>query len=340
MMHTILNVLDKQKQTVLRLIALDFSKAFDSVEPALLVSKLCTFSYGFPNWSVAWFHDFLHLRYQAVKINGCSSNMLSVRRGLPQGTVSGPYLFCAMINDLKVPYDRTALYKYADDQSLLHWFARGVPDCSDSIMTLESEWCDCNHICLNASKTKEIIFSNYRTLPTVAPLNINGVAVQRVRSLKILGLIVDDSLSWEPWIDNLLSRSKSLLFLFRKLKHKCDAGDFKFLILTLLLPVLCYAFPAWCIVSAGRLRKLQTVLNTAGRIGHCSPENITQIAASNTSTLIRAACSPVHPLLDLLPKPRQHPYATRTRDRLVPPSANGERLRRHFVASGVRQLNA
>ena len=71
-----------------RVVLLDFSKAFDLINHHILVDKLIT--NGIPAHIVRWLAAFLLDRQQQVKIGNIYSRTGSPNGGVPQGTLSGP----------------------------------------------------------------------------------------------------------------------------------------------------------------------------------------------------------------------------------------------------------
>ena len=77
---------------------LDFTKAFDTVNHAILLQKLEHL--GVRGISLNWFESYLSNRSQYVDHSGISSELQYIHCGLPQGSILGPLLFLLYINDL------------------------------------------------------------------------------------------------------------------------------------------------------------------------------------------------------------------------------------------------
>ena len=87
--HRIVTALDLGKE--IRFLFLDVSKAFDKVWHRGLLSKLKR--YGITGKLHTWITDYLTNRKQRVAIDGANSEYISLKSGVPQGSILGPLLF-------------------------------------------------------------------------------------------------------------------------------------------------------------------------------------------------------------------------------------------------------
>ena len=80
------------------LMILDQSAAFDCVHHNLLIRKLRT--YGCSEETLTWMNSYLTDRSQFIDIEGDRSRITSMTRGVPQGSILGPFLYLIYINEM------------------------------------------------------------------------------------------------------------------------------------------------------------------------------------------------------------------------------------------------
>ena len=98
--------------TSVRVIFLDFSKAFDHINHNLLLNKFQELDT--PPCLLKWLTAFLHKRSQSVKMGDIVSSALDVNGAVPQGAIFGLECFIVMIYDLKANHP---IYKFVDDST-------------------------------------------------------------------------------------------------------------------------------------------------------------------------------------------------------------------------------
>ena len=102
----------RDDKPVVSLLSTDMPKAFDSLHPPLLLSKLN--AHGFESSTVRLLESYLCDRNYWVKIGDLVSSSRTVNRGCPQGSALGPLLWNIFQNDLSYCVT-TNLSMYADD---------------------------------------------------------------------------------------------------------------------------------------------------------------------------------------------------------------------------------
>ena len=114
---TIHHISRLESSSYVRCIFIDYSKAVDTVNNAILFQKLQLLP--IPPNVLLWIINFLSCRTQAVSSCGQTSGWLPVSQSFIQGSGIGPYLFLLYASDLQTLSPYNVIIKYADDTTLL-----------------------------------------------------------------------------------------------------------------------------------------------------------------------------------------------------------------------------
>ena len=143
------------------------------------------------------FDSHLSDRRMYVEVNGCKSETKTLNIGLPQGSVSAPWLFNLYINDMHRSSDKLNFLHFADDATIYLSGRDLTRMCEEVCMELckVDEWLKANRLSLNIDKTFYMILTHKNYDETDMNIRIQDVQLSRVTSTKFLGVTIHDRLS-------------------------------------------------------------------------------------------------------------------------------------------------
>ena len=138
---------------------LDFSKAFDTVNHKMLLSKLE--SYGIRGSPLQLFTSYLTNRKQYTSLGNYLSSMQTISCGVPQGSSLGP-VFLIYINDLPNNSEALTFRIFADDTNIFasSHDAKSLETLINAELKKVKDCCDINKLSINLSKTNYMIIKS------------------------------------------------------------------------------------------------------------------------------------------------------------------------------------
>ena len=245
-------------------ILLDFAKAFDKVPHERLLRKLE--NYGVRDSTKRWIRSFLSHRSQQVVLDGVKSEPADVLSGVPQGTVLGPLLFLAFINDLPNSVKSSQSKLFADD-SLLFKVIENTADSDllqQDLSALES-WEETWQMSFNPSKCTVLRIAppNKKTIQTSYILH--GHTLEIEEHTKYLGVTLPNSLQWDQHIHNVIGKGNRTLGFLRRNFRECTPPVKAATYTAMVRPSLEYASTVWDPTNQAQIKALEQVQRRAAR---------------------------------------------------------------------------
>ena len=269
----LINLVDKwlkhiDNGEVVGAIFFDLRKAFDVVDHELLLAKLSI--YKFSQSSLDWMKSYLTNRKQCITERNFSSHMQTVKSGVPQGSVLGPVLFLLFINDLPLLTQETDVDIYADDTTIhaAHKDRKIVETRLQIGASGFRNWCSLNKMYINMQKTTQMILGTQRNLNRSEHVEVylDQELVQLVKKQNLLGVIIDDTLSWDDQVEMVclnITRRITLLKLLSKYVDKTSMNQYYN---SYILPIIDYVCMIWGRCSSASTLRLVKLQKRAARI--------------------------------------------------------------------------
>ena len=118
---------------------------------------------------------------------------MTIKCGVPQGSVLGPLLFLIYMNDISKCSNILSFILFADDTNLFysHKNADDLGNTMNQELRKITSWLSTNKLSLNVNKTHFIIFKTKRKkLNQTLSIEIDNQKIDKVKCTKLLGLYI------------------------------------------------------------------------------------------------------------------------------------------------------
>lgn len=335
---------------------LDLKRAFETVDRDILLKKL--YIIGVRNLPLKWFKSYLQGRKQKTLIDDAVSTELDVEIGLPQGSVLAAILFIIYINDIKKYIEHCKIRLFADDALL----TISAPTLEEAVLKIQNDlnsiyrWLCHNKLKLNIDKTKYIIMRRRTFNLDTVDLKIANTSLQRVDSIKYLGVFIDDKLKFDEHSKYIEAKiSKKIGFMFRTCK--LISRKYKILVYrSIIEPHFIYCPTVLYTLNDSQISMLQKKQNKVMRfilrkrydthiqemLDALNWLSVKQLVTYHTLKFIHSMKLGILPtyLNNRLRYNREfHDYQTRSRNDFHYPMIRNERDKRSIFYEGVREYN-
>ena len=250
-------------------IYLDYAKAFDKVDHALLIKKLS--KYGIHPKIIKWIDSFLNDRTQQVVVDGQLSVAALIISGVPQGTVLGPILFLIFINDITFCVTNSVIRCFADDTRIM----KAISQTQDMPLLQQdldrvTQWSIRNNMSLHEDKFEFLSHAVNRSNPLhhlpftceVYQYSTSKGNLTPVQQLRDLGVTVSSDLSWTLQISTMATKARQKAAWVLSVFHTRSSTIMLTLYKSMVRSLLEYCCPLWNPSKVSDIQELEGVQRT------------------------------------------------------------------------------
>ena len=111
-----------------------------------------------------------------------------------------------------------------------------------------------------------ILQLSFKQSKQLQDIDLDGHSIKRVNSYRCLGVQVDETLSWEAHIFEVVGKVAKVLAALRRLRQICPQSTLVTIYKSLILPHFDYCSAVWGCIGNGLSLKLEKLQNRAARI--------------------------------------------------------------------------
>ena len=252
--------------------SLDLSKAFDSLSHNLILQKLLNM--GLDGTAVHWVKSYLENRKQVVKFGRIKSDEETVESGVPQGSILGPLLFITCTDDIEDAMQDYQIFSYADDMQILvkGTSIKEIERKLEEAIKKANDYYNRNSLLNNATKTEIMLLGTTRRLNKAGKLKVKVVNEENETEyihgkeyLKILGVLVDQTLSWDKHISQIKQKATNTIRNVHRANKLLPMKQKRILYNSLVTPHFSYCDIIWNKCGRANTNKLQQAQNFAAK---------------------------------------------------------------------------
>ena len=268
-LHNLVSKIEKslEKNEICVVLFLDITAAFNNAKVSTMLQNMK--DKGIDSGLIRWFKYVLENREIIAELQGEIIRWLA-DQGTPQGAISsGDVNWNLVSENLQKRFPRihpTLLFNYADDYLKM---ARGIDihvimDLLRKDVKILQEWAEYIGVDFSPEKTKLMCFTNKKKVPKPVLL-LKGKPIEWVKEYKYLGVTIDDKLTWNSHIDNVVKKANFTMQRCRTMigkKYGPIPKVCKWIYEGIVLPIISYGSIVWInavnkTTVLNKLRKVQ-----------------------------------------------------------------------------------
>jgi hypothetical protein len=240
---------NKRAKKFTYVVAIDFTRAFDTVNLEILQDVIASFA---NDVTVQWFGSYLLGRRQATRYSDAISEFVNTTTGVPQGSVLGPSLFSLYITSLLDSFTSGEVIAYADDLTLICSGSSPAEAAAtaERLIAIVHQWSTINGLVLNALKCEAMFVSPFLRKEHQAAQQLavgsSGTFVKCVDELRLLGVLVTHDLRWHAHASRTRKSINSMIGTINRFGNSLNMDTRQRIVNAFIIPKMTHAMPVWC----------------------------------------------------------------------------------------------